>query len=351
MDCQVRSDLDWLNEFLQPWFGISRDPANVEVKLVFDRRRFQDLCANPESGRLSRAYIQDTNIVRFPELSVPGFDTALLDKQLKLVTLVGEGCIILLGQSHDVLARKALMKTVREIAASYCHVAGGRFLHAAACELDGAGLAIAGPRGSGKTSLLLYMLLATGFRFVTSDRLLVAGGEAVGLPTIVSIRNGTLDRFPEFAGEVEKRGYGLPLTLKECARDPGLNESYKMPHKISLSSRQLSEILGKSPSARTELRGLVFPRVDPAQKAWSLTPLDTPECIRRLSGAGFGYINPHYLSDAFSVVKPDPDRRRTVPDDEFYDGLSQTLPAWDCALGRDAFRDMALADAIGECSA
>ena len=67
-------------------------------------------------------------------------------------------------------------------------------LHASCCARNGKGVLIAGPPGSGKSSLLL-LLLGHGFRLVADDRVVVDGLEACAPPAL--------------AGILEVRGVGL----------------------------------------------------------------------------------------------------------------------------------------------
>lgn len=67
-------------------------------------------------------------------------------------------------------------------------------LHASCCARKGQGVLIAGPSGSGKSSLLLC-LLAHGFRLVADDRVVLHGLDACAPPAL--------------AGILEVRGAGL----------------------------------------------------------------------------------------------------------------------------------------------
>lgn len=72
-------------------------------------------------------------------------------------------------------------------------------LHGACIALDGAGVLIRGPSGSGKSSLALLLASAADGALVADDRVAVdvRGGEVIALP------------HPSLAGLVEVRGQGI----------------------------------------------------------------------------------------------------------------------------------------------
>jgi len=344
--CQEQSDLDWLTGFLHPWFQLVEGDSDARVSLIYDSLQFDELLDSGFLGDLCSAFIQDTNVIDFDGLDIPGYDNALFDQRYQLIVLVKSNRVTLLGRTHDVLARKALMKTVREVLMGYVHETSGRFLHATGCALDNAGLAMAGPRNAGKTSLLLYLLLNSDLQFIAGDRLLIKDGMAIGMPTIVSIRNGTLELNPAFANEINTRGYGLPLTLEECENNRQWCKQYMKADKVLLGSQHLSAILDRKHAAHASLRGLVFPRVEPSATAWSLDRLDSSATRQRLSEALFGNIHPGNRSEAFTLVDSKIAERCILSDNEFIDSLSATIPAYDCVFGVAAFKNRDLAVAI-----
>jgi HPr kinase/phosphorylase len=97
-------------------------------------------------------------------------------------------------------------------------------LHATCVALDGRGLLILGPSGSGKSALALR-LMALGARLVADDR------------TEVAARDGTLVATcpPQIAGRIEARGIGilsadpLPEAGVVLAADLGEAEQDRLP--------------------------------------------------------------------------------------------------------------------------
>jgi HPr kinase/phosphorylase len=76
--------------------------------------------------------------------------------------------------------------------------AGPRTLHASCVALDGQGVLILGPSGSGKSAMALD-LMALGARLVADDRTVIAAGD--GVPVAVCP--------PAIRGRIEARGIGI----------------------------------------------------------------------------------------------------------------------------------------------
>lgn len=97
-------------------------------------------------------------------------------------------------------------------------------LHATTVDVDGKGLLIVGPSGSGKSALALQ-LMALGARLVSDDQ------------TVVSLESAKLvARAPQsIAGRIEARGVGIlradpaPQTHLVAAIDMGQVESRRLP--------------------------------------------------------------------------------------------------------------------------
>jgi hypothetical protein len=88
----------------------------------------------------------------------------------------------------------------------------GRYsLHAACLARDGRGLLLAGPTGSGKSTLTLALLRA-GLEFVADDTVfLTPAGDVLGFPDAVAIRDG--EPTPGFPKRLER----IEAALLECA--------------------------------------------------------------------------------------------------------------------------------------
>jgi hypothetical protein len=149
------------------------------------------------------------------------------------------------------LATIALMELL-ERRGRYC-------LHAGCLELDGRGVLIAGPTGSGKSTLTLALARA-GLGFVSDDLVFLAhreGGsvEALGFADAAGVTDPTARRF---ALEATPRRGGFPKRLI-----------------------RLEDAFGLTPVERCEPRVIVFPQVA-HDTPGELEPLDPGEAYLRL---------------------------------------------------------------------
>jgi hypothetical protein len=143
-------------------------------------------------------------------------------------------------------------------------------LHAAAFESSGRAALIAGPKHSGKTTLLCYALASGQARMLANDRvfLAVAGDrvDAVGVPTLMSIRARTAQLFP--------------------ALDP--------PHATPLAPgpvvtpQEFAARLSSSCVRDARLAAVVFPEINNACDGWALQALSENEGVTRLQECVYG---------------------------------------------------------------
>lgn len=148
------------------------------------------------------------------------------------------------------LATIALMELL-ERRERYC-------LHAGCLALDGGGVLIAGPTGSGKSTLTLALVRA-GLGFVSDDLVFLAHDgehvEALGFADAAGVTDTTAARF---GLEATPRRAGFPKRLV-----------------------RLEEAFGTVPVDRCDPRAIVFPRVV-TDSPGTLEPLDAGEAYLRL---------------------------------------------------------------------
>jgi hypothetical protein len=92
------------------------------------------------------------------------------------------------------------MRAVRELFMNHSLRAGRLVLHSASLSVSERVVLIAGTKAAGKTSLLTHLLRSPSARYVGNDRALVTIDDsptALGMPSVVSVREPMLDLFPE----------------------------------------------------------------------------------------------------------------------------------------------------------
>ncbi len=347
----------WLDEFLSPWFVAAGDqwPDGVEtiVTLRCDARRHGRLLAAPppdESASEVDVFVLDSRVVRHRVWREQDAERLILDEDFRVFYLVSRRHphVRILAGDDPVATRVALMRVVRELAMAHVQRAG-RLLHAAALEIGGRAIAVIGPKRAGKTTLLLHLLRAPGARFVANDRALVdfAGStpRLTGLPSIVAVRFGTLELFPELRARAADRAYAFGDTLAESRA-----ATTKLPATagIDVTPAQLCDLAQVEAAACAPLAALVFPQVNLTHRdrglGVDLQRLHPETAKRRLRDSLFGGGDTGQRSAAFGAQFAGDDE--PMSRDTFCRALAQAVPAFDYRLGSDTFAERRAAAAL-----
>lgn len=340
-----RSHLVWLEEFLAPPFETRVAGAHAcRVCLVEDRGRYEEaMAAGPDAGSLD-AFALDTSVVSLPRWR--GAAMRLFDVQREVFYEIAGPplAITILSVPGNLKGRTALMRVVRELATNQAQRAGGLLLHASAFALGGRGVIVAGPKEGGKTALLIHALRAASVEYVSNDRFLVWPGSwplGRGVPSIVKLRQGTLDLFPELAGKLAATGYYQRLTLEEAAGRPAAAGQRSDPPR--LSPAQLCRLLGVRARAECEIAVLVFPRVTSKPGAFGLELLSPAQVAVRLEAAFFGIRPGRWASEVFATggELPAPDRAALAARGR---ALADHVRGLECRLGLNAYESAQAAD-------
>ena len=341
--------LEWLEEFLGPAFGRSDGhEADWRVSLVEDRKRYrQALDRGPADGTLE-AFAFDAKVVGLPRWRTDAGDTGLFDavRGLHFEVAYASRAVTLLTEPGNADGRIALMRVVRELSMNRAQRRGGLLLHAAAMAVRDRGIVITGPKGAGKTSLLIHTLRARSARYVSNDRVVVPAAQgrpsAIGVPTIVALRRGTLDLFPSLAARAAASGYACRLTLEEAlAAGPRAVESQGKPD--SLSPVQLCRLLDVAPLACSEIAAIVFPRITGETGTFALRRLTEAEVAEAIPDMLFGVRGGRFTSSVFADPSdpPAPDLGALA---ERCRAIASRLPCIECRLGLEAFDSAGAAD-------
>lgn len=354
--CAARADLVWLAEFLAPWFEGSSGNADCRVDLIADDREY-----GTSLDRATRSACDDVHCFSLDsgELRLPSWQESgalfVRDDRLRCVYAV-EGSparVRILTAVGSVHARFAAMRVVRELAMEQARARGRLLLHAACLAVGDDAFLIAGPKGAGKTSLLLRGLLRGGSRFVSNDRVVVrfASGQATahGIPTIVSIRRQTLDRDAALRQRLEQTP---PPHWLDSSEEANVRRTARSGvSSIDLTPAQVCAILRVETSAAGRVRALLFPRVHRGGDSQGARELDPTTARQRISQALFGASAEGSAGPGlFASLLPR--RPYASPAAATGDDLVARVPSFELPMGarEDAIR-RALAEILDRCAA
>jgi hypothetical protein len=217
----------WLAEFLAPWAGVTAAGAGVaRVRLTRSSDVVEALGRRRASGaaELMPCFALDHETVRLPGWADDG-RTWLADDDMECLYGVRGSRVDVVGRDGKRRVRLGLMRVVREILCQGLPGGGGYLdVHAAAFEVEGRAVLLVGGRGAGKTTLLCHALASGRAGFVANDRVIIAAsGQPVvaqGVPTVVSLRPGTVEAFPR----LRLRAVEHPVILHSAEPEPASPE-------------------------------------------------------------------------------------------------------------------------------
>ena len=233
------------------------------------------------------------------------------------------------------------MRVVREYAHNHSLRSGGVILHAAAVTSARRALAVAGAKGSGKTTLALRLLETPGTAYLANDRVLVrpdAEPWAVGIPTVITLRAGTLALLPEMGSRLRRCGDFRQHREERAARGP--SPAVEIEGGLRVSAAQLCTALGRRAEATAPLVAVLFPA--PGRGAGSpLRRLEVDEAAAALAESLLGRGSGTFASEVF-VGTPGP----TPGEAELRSrcrALASRIPCYACGLSDGASAEDAAA--------
>jgi hypothetical protein len=192
----------WLREFLIPWFeACPPGSGEFRVRLTGSASALGAL-ARRQAGATLRphaCFALDSQVVELP--GWPDAEgTVLADDRLGCFYQLRRGSVEIAAPPGIRRVRIGLMRVVRELAAlRMLGEAGCLDLHAAAFAVKDRAVLLVGPKRAGKTTLLVSSLASGRASLLANDRVFVDARRtpalAFGVPTLVSIRPDTLERF------------------------------------------------------------------------------------------------------------------------------------------------------------
>jgi hypothetical protein len=304
------SDLVWVEAFLRPAFDLAPGENGVCFTLK-NNADFLEYARRMDSYAEARmaAFILDSGVEDLPCYKESDGGLTAYDPTFDAAYSIAQDITVsdATGRAHGRRARGALMRAIRERVMDHLWCKRASLLHAAAFVVEDQAVVVAGDKGAGKTSLLCAAILGNPrAALLSNDRLVLsqAGGVlcARALPSIVSIRSGSLEVVPSLA---ERLG--------------GLKESYlgslapteSGPARRLISPGQLASALGSSLRRDAPVSCCVFPRIDPAQRSFRIRELSGKELLTRTLQCAFAKTSLGQRSELFGAgnAPPFPDAK------------------------------------------
>lgn len=331
----------WLTEFLTPWFEVGA-PGKDEftVRLTCSTSTFAVLERRQATATPNPAacFALDSQVVSLPSWQEDG-GTLIADAECGCFYLVRGRSVEVVSQPGVRRVRIGLMRVVRELAAA-CVLAQESVLdfHAAAFTVGEKAVLLVGPKGAGKTTLLANALASRRASLLANDRVFVDTnhdpGYAFGVPTLVSLRAGTLQLFPNLRRDFPERP-ALLHAAELKSHDVGRFEDDNAPHVFALSPAQFAGRLGATTVRCAPIGVIVFPEISPTVDRWSLDRIDPTDGAARLRECLYGARTTPRFRTLFEELAG---RDRAKPA-TLVDQLAAQLPLFSCRLGPNAYRN------------
>lgn len=331
-------DIEWLREFLVPPFALSRRTAAHRVRYTADAERYKALLARgtDDRARTVPCFTFDQRDLEYPLWQAGPDETVIFDPEFRSFYVVGADAIEIVAHRDNCWPRVGLMRIVREIATAHAEANGALAIHGAAVALGDRAAVLAGPKRSGKTSLLFHTLLHPGAALVANDRLMLhragTAWQATGMPTVISVRKGTRALFPEaFQAAIAdttpaslSRRERASFTAQGAGRDDGA---------LVLNPDQLCALAGVERTGTAELKAFVLPRVVAEGHGIALTPLAPKEAAARLPDTLFKPASRFFYTLGREAAFPvQPSLEGSL------EAIAAAIPCFDCILGAEAYR-------------
>jgi hypothetical protein len=252
----------------------------------------------------------------------------------------GRSTVCVISEHGDVLSRSGILTVVREFAMNEAAARGDFFLHASCFVFGERPVVVAGPRNSGKTTLLAFACLFAGADFLVNDRVRVGMREKRctlgGVPTIITVRPKTLDFFPALGRRIREEGLHANLTSAE-QRDQTFHRPALFPRgRYRLSSRQFRRLLGTKHVATAVDPVVVIPRITGRSGGFALRRLDAGEAFELLQDSFFGAK--HWTTSTPVFNRHLERAAPAVPSrEERWREFSSTRPCFLCEIGEDLY--------------
>jgi hypothetical protein len=334
--------LAWLREFLSPPFAVgATSAAKFRVAYTTEPARYVAVFVRGPDAATKKlsAFAFDQRKIEYPRWRGERGEIVLFDAEFRCFYVIGgpNADVEVVAHRDDNWPRVAMMRVVREIVSAHAEAQGSLPVHGAAVRFGANAAILAGPKRSGKTSLLFHALRNPDAELIANDRVFLTGASdawhVTGMPTVINVRKGTRVLFPNtFASlrddptlaslsAAERDAYARPLN----GRDDGA---------LVLNPMQLATATGAERADTTSLKAIVLPRVDPDHRGLSLTRLAPEEVVPRLPSALFPSASRLFYSRG-----EDASLRSHNGVDAPLARLAASVACFECVLGDGAYSD------------
>jgi len=343
-----RATLAWLVEFLAPAFqAVPSDPSAADHLVLFETTparyaKLQNALASAPTETFD-GFTYDGRFSRHPGWIADDGQIWVLDERHDTFYGVDKDArsVFVVAGRRGPYPRVALMRVVRELATIALHRSARLPVHGAAFVHDGAAVLLCGPKRSGKTSLLIHALRYGGV-FVSNDRLFVSTEAPVAarsMPTIVMLRNDTLDMFDPLKEAYDSARFDRGRTIAECAPGatrpaPRASKDFQRP---GISPAQLCRLLGVSMQPEAPVGMIIFPRVDESVDGILMESLPAALAQQAMENSLLKPSHPTRYSQLFA---PGSAGEEVSPEAEaeLCRRLVEQVPVYACRLGPNAFQ-------------
>lgn len=340
--------LEWLIEFLAPAFqAVPFDPSAADHLVLFETTparyaKLRDALASA-SPQTFDGFTYDGRFSHHPGWVVENGRVWVRDERHDTFYGVDDDArsVLVVAGRRGPYPRVALMRVVRELATIAQHRSARLPVHGAAFVHDGTAVLLCGPKRSGKTSLLIHALRCGG-AFISNDRLFVRTEEplaARSMPTIVALRNDTLDMFEPLKAAYERARFDRGRTIDECA--PGVPRpeprAAKDSHRPGISPAQFCHLLEVPMQPAAPVGMILFPRVDESVDGMLIESLPVAVAQQAMEKS---LLKPSHPTRHSQVFAPGNAGEAVPPEDEAERcrRLVEQLPVYACRLGPNAFQ-------------
>ena len=282
------SALTWLDEMLLPWFD-PHGAATAELALIVRHAPEADRAplGSPVTPPIRPFLLLDSRVISLPTWCSD--HRIVVDDPEEHCRYVLDGLEVIAetGQS----GRLGLMRVIREIAVEHeRRHARGLEIHAAALELGGSAIVVAGPKSAGKTTLLLHAVTRHSAGLVANDHVLVDAWtgqpRVIGVPAVIRIHPGTAVAFPALGAHRPRGDWPITMTCLEWREALAAWGPANTSIELRLSAAQLTEALPARLQVAAPLQAIVFLEV--GGDTLSLVRLSPQDAERRLRANAYG---------------------------------------------------------------